>query len=195
MREIRENFEVAVIGGGMAGICAAVASARSGARTALVQDRPVLGGNASSEIRVHINGAQAMTGPHWTERETGIIEEVLLENRARNPQESWPVWSHILHDFVTRQEGLSLFLNTHACEAETDGERITAARCHQASGSASRGRSSSPNDHRSTTRSKRPARTKPNTNGTRRAGSTPTSSGCFPRRRNTAKPPSASRTT
>ena len=46
------EFEVAVIGAGMAGISAAVASARNGAKTILIQDRPVLGGNASSEMRV-----------------------------------------------------------------------------------------------------------------------------------------------
>jgi len=132
VKELREEFDVAVIGGGMAGICAAVASARSGAATALVQDRPVLGGNASSEIRVHINGAQGLQGANWIERETGILEETLLENRARNPQESWSVWSHLLHDFVTREDNLTLYLNTHAYEAETSDGRITAARCHQA---------------------------------------------------------------
>lgn len=131
MKKISETYDVAVVGGGMAGVCAAVASARNGARTVLIQDRPVLGGNASSEIRVHINGAQGLQGPHWIERETGILEEILLVNRARNPQESWPFWSHLIHDFVTREDNLNLHLNTHAYEAETDGPRISAVRCHQ----------------------------------------------------------------
>ena len=47
-----EVYEVAVIGGGMTGLCAALASARHGAKTVLVQDRPVFGGNASSEIGI-----------------------------------------------------------------------------------------------------------------------------------------------
>ena len=55
-RKTTLNFEVAVLGGGLAGICAAVAAARNGAKTVLVQDRCVLGGNSSSKIRVHVNG-------------------------------------------------------------------------------------------------------------------------------------------
>ena len=58
-------------------VSAAVASARNGAKTILIQDRPVLGGNASSEMRVTVNGAQP-------ERETGIIEEILIENWVHN---------------------------------------------------------------------------------------------------------------
>ena len=57
------EFDVCVIGGGMAGICAALASARSGAKTALVQNRSVLGGNASEEIRMHI----VFRNRAWTE--------------------------------------------------------------------------------------------------------------------------------
>lgn len=68
------NFDVAVIGGGMAGISAAVSAARNGAKTVVVQDRPVLGGNASSEMRVTVN-----QGSH-KERELGIVEEILIEN-------------------------------------------------------------------------------------------------------------------
>lgn len=52
-----ENYTFIVVGGGLLGICAAVAAARHGVKTALVHARPVLGGNASSEIRMHICGA------------------------------------------------------------------------------------------------------------------------------------------
>ena len=80
-----KEYDVVVIGGGLSGICAAIAAARHGAKTALVQDRPVLGGNASSEIKMHICGADIhATKPNT--RETGIIEELLLTNRIRNPQ-------------------------------------------------------------------------------------------------------------
>ncbi len=49
--------DVCVVGGGMAGLAAAVTASRQGARVVLVQDRPVLGGNVSSEVRIHITGA------------------------------------------------------------------------------------------------------------------------------------------
>ena len=70
----RLDADVAVIGGGLAGICAAVAAARNGAKTVLVQDRPVLGGNSSSEMRVHVNG---VTHLWWVElgSEFDIIAE------------------------------------------------------------------------------------------------------------------------
>lgn len=50
VKKNRKSYDVVIVGGGMAGICAAIASARGGAVTALVHDRPVLGGNASSEM-------------------------------------------------------------------------------------------------------------------------------------------------
>lgn len=56
-REKEYTFDVAVIDGGVAGLCAAVSAARHGAKTVLVQNRPVLGGNASSEVHVPINGS------------------------------------------------------------------------------------------------------------------------------------------
>ncbi len=55
---IEHEADLCVVGGGVAGLCAAVAAARHGARVILVQDRAVLGGNASSEIRMWICGAR-----------------------------------------------------------------------------------------------------------------------------------------
>ena len=81
MRTVRHNVEFCVVGGGMAGLCAAVAAARLGVKTVLMHDRPVLGGNASSEVRMWICGASAH-GENL--RETGIIEEIQLENLYRN---------------------------------------------------------------------------------------------------------------
>ena len=80
---VEREYRVVVVGGGISGVCAALASARHGAQTALIQDRPVLGGNASSEIRMHICGANR-EGSRENARETGIIEEILLDNQARN---------------------------------------------------------------------------------------------------------------
>lgn len=125
-----QDFDVAVLGGGAAGICAAVAAARTGSKVVLIQDRPVLGGNASSEMRVHLNGVNRLKGG-LAERETGIIEEMLLHNRFENPQESFPVWDHVLYDFVIREPNLELMLNTQAIEAIMGGDTIKAARCWQ----------------------------------------------------------------
>jgi glycine/D-amino acid oxidase-like deaminating enzyme len=68
------DADLCVIGGGMSGLCAAISAARNGAKVVLVQDRPVLGGNASSEIKMHIVGADCHRGRPGA-RETGLIEE------------------------------------------------------------------------------------------------------------------------
>lgn len=125
------SFDVVVVGGGMAGICAAVAAARTGAKTVLIQDRPVLGGNASSEIRVTVNGVKGLKNKHKMERETGIIEEILIENWHYNPQESYHVWDHVLYNFVNRQPNLTLMLNTQATDVVMDGSKIKKALCWQ----------------------------------------------------------------
>jgi Pyruvate/2-oxoglutarate dehydrogenase complex, dihydrolipoamide dehydrogenase (E3) component, and related enzymes len=75
------SFDLVVIGGGLAGLCAAVAAARHGAQVALVQDRPVLGGNCSSEIRVVPHGATHSNA--WAQ-ETGLPYELLSRDRALN---------------------------------------------------------------------------------------------------------------
>src|SRR5690606_17509577 len=99
-----------VAGGGMTGLCAALAAARRGIRTVLIHDRPVLGGNASSEVGVHIIGADRVGQiPHM--RETGILEELRLRNHERNPQTSYEVWSLVLYDVARTQPNLSVLYN------------------------------------------------------------------------------------
>lgn len=115
MKHLSETHDVIVCGGGLAGVCAAIASARQGARTALVHDRPVLGGNASSEIGVTVHGAAQF---HAYARETGILSELLVEERARNHEvineNGWTnsVFDQVLYDLVRRTPGLTLHLNT-----------------------------------------------------------------------------------
>ena len=123
--------DVVVVGAGMAGICAAVSSARMGNKTVLIQDRPVLGGNASSEIRVTVNGVQSLRNKHIVERETGVLEEMLIENWHFNEQESYPVWDHVLYDFVTREKNLDLYLNTQAFDVVKDGDKIKSVSARQ----------------------------------------------------------------
>lgn len=132
-RERSYTFDVCVVGGGVAGICAAVSAARHGAKTVLVQNRPVLGGNASSEIHVPINGSYHFKNKFGVDRETGIVEELQLENRFYNRQNSWEVWDHVMYDYVTRQENLTLFLNTQAVESVMKGNKIAEVICFQSS--------------------------------------------------------------
>ncbi len=115
MREEKVTSDFCVVGGGMAGLLAALAAARHGAKTVLLHDRPVLGGNASSEIRMHICGAH---GPD--RRETGILEELLLENYARNPTANFSLWDSVLYGAAVTEPNLTLLLNTtvQACAAE-----------------------------------------------------------------------------
>ena len=119
----------------MAGLCAAVAAARNGASVALVQDRPVLGGNASSEVRMWICGARGSEN-----KETGLLEELLLENAARNPEGNYPTWDSVLWGFARFQPNLKLFLNSSCtgCETETPAgttgeQRISKITCWQMS--------------------------------------------------------------
>ena len=119
----RCDADVCVVGGGMAGLAAALAAARHGANVVLMHDRPVLGGNASSECRVHICGADRSAHiPNV--RETGTLEELRLANLRWNPQRSFSVWDTVLYDAARREPGLTLLLNCSACDAETDGARI-----------------------------------------------------------------------
>lgn len=120
----RHEFDVCVIGGGLAGLCAAVSSARNGARTCLIQDRPVLGGNASSEVRMWICGAHGKNN-----KETGLLEEIQLENCYRNPSLNYSVWDSVLYGKAFFQPRLTTMLNTTCTDAECDGDRIVSIRC------------------------------------------------------------------
>lgn len=120
----RLDCDVLVAGGGPAGLCCAIAAARHGARVILCQDRPVLGGNASSEIRMHIVGANGVGGsergaPLETEaREGGIIEEIRLEAAVRNPQRSASMFDLILYEKCRAETNLTSMLNTSVCAVE-----------------------------------------------------------------------------
>lgn len=116
---ITHAVDVCVVGGGMAGLCAALASARHGAKTLLMQDRPVLGGNASSEIRMWICGAHGRDN-----RETGMIEELLLENQYLNPEKNYSLWDGVLLGKAKAQRGLETLLNCACMDGEMTGERL-----------------------------------------------------------------------
>ena len=103
------KYEVVVVGGGLAGVCAAIAAARKGARTAIIQNRSMFGGNASSEI----------------------LLEILLANKRRNPYASFPVFDSVIWEKVHFQENLESFLNTNMDDVILEGKKIKAVVCHQ----------------------------------------------------------------
>jgi hypothetical protein len=120
MRQEEFSADITVVGGGLAGCCAAIAAARQGATVALVQNRPVLGGNSSSEIRVWACGATAH-GTHSFARETGIIGELLVENQYRNIDGNPYYWDLVLLEAVRAEPNLTLFLNTDVRTVEAEG--------------------------------------------------------------------------
>lgn len=121
LNQIEHQADLCVIGGGMAGLCAAIAAARNGAKVVLIQDRPVLGGNASSEIRMWISGAGSRVR---NLQETGIMEEILLENMARNPSRNFSIWDSILYEKVRFEKNIELLLNCACCDACMNGNNI-----------------------------------------------------------------------
>ncbi len=123
MKKLTHKFDFCVVGGGMAGLCAAVAAAREGAKVALVQDRPMFGGNASSEIKMHVCGADRH-GKIANMRETGILEEIRLKNLYRNPQRSFSIWDTVLYETVMLEPNITYFLNCSCLGADMNGDRV-----------------------------------------------------------------------
>ncbi len=116
--------DVVVAGGGLAGVCAAISAARNGAKVVLVQNRSRLGGNSSSEIRMHPLGVfPEKTG--W--REGGIMEELRLENSIRNAGNSWEQWDLLLYDKCVSEPNITLLLDTTLCATEVSGKFIKKA--------------------------------------------------------------------
>ena len=113
MKTITHKVSLCVIGGGLAGMCTAISAARQGISTLIMQERPVFGGNASSEIRMWVCGARNCL-------ETGLIEEIRLENQYRNTQINYSVWDSILFEKVRFQENLESLLNCSCLQAETE---------------------------------------------------------------------------
>lgn len=122
------DCDVLVAGGGISGVCCALSAARNGARVILCQDRPVLGGNASSEVRMHIVGANSMrpcADLVLEPRESGIIEDIRLENAVRNAQRSPSMFDQILYEKCVAEPNLRVMFNTTVAGAQTEGRRLT----------------------------------------------------------------------
>ena len=115
-RELRQEVsstDLVVAGGGISGVCAAVAAAREGCKVVLIQDRPVLGGNASSEVRLWMLGATSHMGNNnrWS-REGGVVGDILVENMYRNPEGNPLILDALLLEMVEGCGGITLLLNT-----------------------------------------------------------------------------------
>lgn len=136
---VEQSFDLIVIGGGLSGICCAIAAARKCIRVALIQDRPVLGGNASSEIRVWALGATSHMGNNnrWA-REGGLIDEIMVENMYRNKEGNPILFDALLLDKVLSEPNISLYLNTTVQDVEkSDDGTISAVIAFNAQNSTS----------------------------------------------------------
>ncbi|MGO4547861.1 FAD-dependent oxidoreductase [Paenibacillus sp. 2TAB23] len=120
MKEETVYSDITVVGGGLAGVCAAVAAARLGSKVALINNRGVLGGNSSSEVRVWVCGATAH-GTNRYARETGIMGELFLENQYQNPDGNPYLWDLVVLELVKAEPNIQLFLHTDVHEAEANG--------------------------------------------------------------------------
>ncbi|WP_309379817.1 FAD-dependent oxidoreductase [Cerasicoccus frondis] len=123
LKKIDIAVDLAIVGGGLAGVCAAITAAREGVKVALVQDRPVLGGNASSEVRLWALGATSHQGNNnrWS-REGGIIDELCVENVWRNREGNPLYFDALLLEKVRLEPNITLLLNTVMVGLEKHGE-------------------------------------------------------------------------
>ena len=145
------EYDLVVVGGGMAGICTAVSAARSGCRVALIQNRPVLGGNNSSEVRVGLSGLVRQDpypklgslvdeiGPvgHWNKWEADrapdlprskYVHDVIEKHPEKMTHNAGPASNYEdqkKSNVVLAEKNISLFLNMHVNDVTKDGNRIT----------------------------------------------------------------------
>lgn len=114
------EFDLVVVGGGYGGLGSAISAARQGLKVALIQNRPVLGGNGSSEVRVWSQGL-IRRGKYPNIGE--MVEE--FADRAKNSPGLYEEFGDAQKEaHVRKEKNISLFLNEHVYAAETKGDRI-----------------------------------------------------------------------
>ena len=116
--------DLVVVGGGVAGICTAISAARQGLRTVLIQDRPLLGGCNSSEVRVHLGG-RTNIGPY---KNLGDVVNEIGPAKGGNAKPGNYYEDARKMEAVLAEKNIRLFLNTHATDVKKSGSRITAVR-------------------------------------------------------------------
>ncbi len=117
---VAEGFDLVVVGGGIAGMSAAVSAARLGCKVALVNDRPVIGGNNSSEIRVHLGG-RIEEGPY---KELGGLQKEFGPSKGGNAQPAETYEDDKKMAWIKAEPNVTLFLNYHAFAVEKENDRI-----------------------------------------------------------------------
>jgi hypothetical protein len=146
------EFDLVVVGGGMAGSCAAISAARLGCKVALIQNRPVLGGNNSSEVRVGLSGLihqkpypklgnlvdEIGSIGHWNLWEANLNPQApeskqILDMISKNPEKkihnAGPASNYgddKKTQIVENEPNIKLFLNTHVFQAEKEADKIIA---------------------------------------------------------------------
>ena len=116
------NFDLVVVGGGMSGSCAAVSAARLGLQVALIQNRPVLGGNNSSEVRVHLGG-EINLPPYPA---IGNVVRELDSGHQGNARPAQFYDDNRKMSVVQAEQNIHLFVNMHAFKVQKQGDRIVA---------------------------------------------------------------------
>jgi len=119
--EVKGPYDLVVVGGGYSGMGAALSAARMGLRVALLQDRPVLGGNGSSEVRVW---AQGLIRRGKYPRIGEIVEE-FCDHATKSPGTYEEFEDAKKEGLVRAEKSIDLFLDTHAFAVGRDGPRIT----------------------------------------------------------------------
>ncbi len=124
IRYVEMEVPIVVCGGGLSGVCTAVAAARHGSQVILIQDRPMLGGNTSSEMRMGIVGVREDQC-----QEAGIIEEMQCRNFYYNPLQRYPLWDDVIYSTVVEEPNIKLLLNTSVRDVVMNGKEIAAVKC------------------------------------------------------------------
>ena len=115
------EYDLVVVGAGIAGMSAAVSAARLGCRVALINDRPVVGGNNSSEIRVHLGGRIE----EGTYKELGGLQKEFGPEKGGNAQPAEYYEDQKKMDWLAGEKNVSLFLNFRAIGVTKEGDKIT----------------------------------------------------------------------
>lgn len=115
------EYDFVVVGAGIAGMSAAVSAARLGCRVALINDRPVLGGNNSSEIRVHLGG-RIEVGPY---KELGNLQKEFGPVKGGNAQPAAYYEDQKKMDWLQKEKNVTLFTNYRAVSVKKEGDKIT----------------------------------------------------------------------